>query len=150
MRDIIQGSTVIQYRTELAAYGYTDITPNDGMGPTAYSRRERLNTHQRNWQELKWTETRLTAEHGTRRQLTEGVYAVQGNPRSLALIQLPSAIRGVAESRSWSHPDLGMETMDFCLDVGQDLLLLIKEANHAFADSLPSSHKLFLPCAKLI
>lgn len=129
LQHIIHTSSSIQYQFELVEYGYSDIISRNGVGPPLHVRRERLKTHQENWQNLRWTETRTSAVHGTRRQLTGGVYAVQGTPRSLSFIQLPSAIRGVENSRTWDFIDLGMETMDFCLDVEQDLLLLIKDLN---------------------
>ncbi|KAG9080637.1 hypothetical protein FRC06_006320 [Ceratobasidium sp. 370] len=135
LRDLIKGSTYIQYLLELDICGY--IEPPCTRSDLTYAQKlDILRDHRARWSrpgDIRPTEYELNCEeHGVTYEYAGGIY-VRGVPqaesdrltRRLYFYQLPSRNRGTGY-KDWCISDLGVDIRDFGVCPEQDLLVLLE------------------------
>ena len=123
----VSESLLLRYAINLERNGYQDGPwTNEGPWKSTAARMDALHKHVHAWDNLDWKFTTITVPNGDVYELANGVYA-QGNDRSVTCVELPSRIRGIAESRTWVHEDVGFVPRDLIIDPTQDLLVLLVE-----------------------
>ncbi|KAG8995820.1 hypothetical protein FRB94_008760 [Tulasnella sp. JGI-2019a] len=137
---IVEESVAIQYVLALGLSGYVD-GPSISKISTA-GRYNRLQHHEKAWRTITW---RQHNEYTIDRcsftyELYGGVYAhglksqdsyvktARPTTRGMKLIEFPSLLRNQFMGRTWTIPDLGVDTQDFGMDPNQNLLILMEHA----------------------
>ncbi|KAH8100208.1 hypothetical protein BXZ70DRAFT_175300 [Cristinia sonorae] len=123
-RKLIRGTSVLQYKIELAQSGMDDI-PSNGLSTA--TKREILARHTnatQTWPDHMVTKQTIPLLEGPLWELCGGVLAQSDGRRDLDFWQLPSAIRGITP-RKWGV-DVEFDIADFTVDPSQDLLVAME------------------------
>ncbi|EIN14093.1 hypothetical protein PUNSTDRAFT_41419 [Punctularia strigosozonata HHB-11173 SS5] len=127
LRDLIAGSTALQYKIELKRLGMVHFSG----GLTAAQCKERLQAYQTAWDSLKWNEECAIPMSPAPMtwELQGGVLAQAENHTSFSFSRLPAPTRGIS-TLEWRIDDVDVEARDFTIDCSQDLLIIVEEAVH--------------------
>ncbi|EPQ60476.1 hypothetical protein GLOTRDRAFT_135147 [Gloeophyllum trabeum ATCC 11539] len=124
-KTLVEDTANLQYHIELAANGLVD-GPRSGLSAT--EKLDMLRKRQTAWDKLLWVDQkRVPMTNGHLYELYGGVLAQSSGQRSLVFRRLPSHFRRI-EERVWTIEDVGVSMRDFGMDPGQDLLVIIEEA----------------------
>jgi hypothetical protein len=125
---LIEITTSLQYKIELAASGLQDGPPSL-LGPA--DRLKLLRDREKSWDTLTWTNEEDLMKVSGNWELYGGVFAQhQSGDNSLKLWQLPSTHREI-EKRHWSIPLPHFRLRDFGMDPAQDLLVIVETTRDA-------------------
>ena len=93
---------------------------------TAVERLYALRSREDAWSRFAWTAVEKIPMHrGHTWDLYANVLAQSEGERTLHLMQIPSAIRGI-DGWGWVIPDVGCDIADIGMDPAQDLLIVVE------------------------
>ncbi|EKM54550.1 uncharacterized protein PHACADRAFT_210348 [Phanerochaete carnosa HHB-10118-sp] len=125
-RVIIDNTALLQYKTELALTGNLD-------GPDTHisvaTRLQRLRSSQNAWKTFGWTkETFGPVLKESCAHISGSILAQMGSDCTMICSQLPSLSRNIPyKERKLASGRFGFEVIEYALDQGQDLLVLVEE-----------------------
>ncbi|TFK30802.1 hypothetical protein FA15DRAFT_677031 [Coprinopsis marcescibilis] len=124
-KSVVDTTAILQYAIELHACGAVNASSSRLDIAT---RLKRIQAFQKSWGELTFkTKSTIKMSRGGLWELFGGVLAqkTQKGRSGFDFYRFPSSIRGI-EEKKWNVPSPGFPVRDFCMDPGQDLLVLLQ------------------------
>ena len=131
-RTIIDTTALLHYKIELELTGNVDGRDADTSAAACL---ERLKNSQRAWKDFRWTkETLGPVLKESCAHISGSVLAQMGDDSTMVCSQLPTSNRNIPYKER-KFDKFGFEVIEFAVDQGQDLLVLVEETYVSYHSS---------------